>query len=88
VKDKIKELATNSKNKHIRDLHRTQKSRKGYHPRNNLVKDENGDMLADAINILNRRKNYFSQLLNVHSVSDVGQMEIHTAEPLEHDPSL
>jgi hypothetical protein len=25
------------------------------------VKDENGDMLADSYNILNRWKNYFSQ---------------------------
>jgi hypothetical protein len=43
----------------------------GYQPRNNLVKDENGNMLADSHNILNRWKNYFSQLLNVHIVSDV-----------------
>jgi hypothetical protein len=27
-------------------------------------------------------KNYFSQLLNVHSVSDVRHVEMHTAEPL------
>jgi hypothetical protein len=40
-------------------------------PRSNLVKDENGDLLADSHNILNRWKNYFSQLLNVHRVSDV-----------------
>jgi hypothetical protein len=46
------------------------------------VKDENGDMLADSHNILNRWKNYFSQLLNVHNVSDVRQIEVHTAEPL------
>jgi hypothetical protein len=46
-----------------------------------LVKDENGDLLADSHNILNRWKNYFSQLLSIHSVSDVRQMEIHTAEP-------
>jgi hypothetical protein len=30
---------------------------------------------------LNRWKNYFSQLLNVHRVSDVRQIEIHTSEP-------
>jgi hypothetical protein len=46
------------------------------------VKDENGDLLADSHNILNRWKNYFSQLLNVHNVSDVRQIEIHMAEPL------
>jgi hypothetical protein len=40
------------------------------------VKDENGDLLADAHNILNRWKNYFPQLLNVHRVSDVRQIEI------------
>jgi hypothetical protein len=49
------------------------------------VKDENGDLLADS-HILNRWKNY-SQLLTVHRVSDVRQVEIHTAEPLVPDPS-
>jgi hypothetical protein len=49
------------------------------------VKDENGDLLADSYNILNRWKNY-SQLLNVHNVSDVRQIE-HTAEPLVPGPS-
>jgi hypothetical protein len=51
------------------------------------VKDENGDLLADSHNILNTRKNYFSQLLNLHRFSDVRQIEIHTAEPLVPDPS-
>jgi hypothetical protein len=70
-KDKINELATNSKNKNIRDQ-----------PRNNLAKD--GNFLADSHSILNRWKNYFSQLLNVHNV---GQIEVHTAEPLVPGPS-
>jgi hypothetical protein len=56
--------------------------KRGYQLRNNLVKDENGDLLADLHNILNRRKNYFSRLLNVHNISDVRQIEVHTAEPL------
>jgi hypothetical protein len=42
----------------------------------------NSDLLADSHNILNRWKNYFSQLLNVHNVSDVRQIEVYTAEPL------
>jgi hypothetical protein len=46
------------------------------------VKDENGDLLADSENILNRWKNDFSHLLNVHNVSDVRQIEVHTTEPL------
>jgi hypothetical protein len=53
----------------------------------NLVKDKNGDLLADSHNILNRWKNYFSQLLNVHNVSAVRQIEVHTAEPLVPGPS-
>jgi hypothetical protein len=51
------------------------------------VKDENGDLLADSHNILNRRKNYFSQLLNVHNVNDVRLIEVYMAEPLVPDPS-
>jgi hypothetical protein len=32
-------------------------------------------------------KNYFSQLFNVHDVSDVRQIEVHMAEPLVPGPS-
>jgi hypothetical protein len=76
LKDKIDELAVNSKNKNIRDLYRGLNDFKwGHQPRSNLVMDENGDLLAD----------YLSQLLNVYRVSDVRQREIHTAEPLVPD---
>jgi hypothetical protein len=51
------------------------------------VKDENGDLLADPQNILNRWKNYFSQFLNVHNVSDVRQIKVLMAEPLVPGPS-
>jgi hypothetical protein len=44
----------------------------------NLVNDENGDLFADSLNILNRWKNYFCQLLNVHGVTSVRQNEIYT----------
>jgi hypothetical protein len=52
-----------------------------------MVKEENGDLLADSHSILNRWKNYFCRLLNVHGVNDVRQTEIHTAEPLVPEPS-
>jgi hypothetical protein len=52
------------------------------------MKDENGDLLVDYHNILNRWKSYFSQLLNVHSVNDIRQIEIHTAQPLVPASSL
>jgi hypothetical protein len=45
------------------------------------MKEDNGDLLADSHSILNRWKNYFSQVWNVHRVSDVKQIEIHTADP-------
>jgi hypothetical protein len=46
LKDKINELAMNSKNKNIRDLYeRINEFKRGYRRRNNLVKDENGDCL-------------------------------------------
>jgi hypothetical protein len=51
-KDSINELATNSKNKNIRDQYRRRNSlKKGYRPRSHLVKDENGDLLVDSHNI-------------------------------------
>jgi hypothetical protein len=88
LKDKINELATNSKNKNVRDLCRgINYFKRGYQPRYGLIKDKNGDMLADSHNILNRWKNYFFQLLNMRNVSDVRQIQVHTTEPLVPGPS-
>jgi hypothetical protein len=78
MKDKMNELAINSMNKNIEHLYKgINEFKMGCQPRNNLLKDENGDLLADSHNILNRWKNYFSQLLNVNNVSDVRQTEVH-----------
>jgi hypothetical protein len=74
--------------KNIRDLYRGINGfKRGYQRRNNLVKDENGDLLADSHNILNRWRNYFAELLNVHNGSDVRQIDVHIAEPLVPGPS-
>jgi hypothetical protein len=55
LKDKINELTTNSKNKNIRDLYRGMNEfKRGYQPRNNLVKDENCGLPTDSQNILSR----------------------------------
>ena len=61
--------------------------KKGYQPRRNIVKDEKSDLVADSQGYVARWTNYFSQLFNVHGVKDVGQAEIHTAEPLVPEPS-
>jgi hypothetical protein len=59
LKHKINKLATHSKNKIIRNLYtEIIEFKKGYQPSTNLVKDENGGLLADSHNILNRWKNY------------------------------
>jgi len=39
------------------------------------VTDENANLLADSHNILNRCRNYFYQLLNVHGFNNVRQTE-------------
>ena len=70
------------------DLYRgTNDMKKGYQPRTSIVKDEKGDLIADSHSIMARWRNYFSQILNVHGVSDVRQAEIHTAELLVPEPS-
>jgi hypothetical protein len=89
LKNKINELETNSKNKNIRDLCRgINELKKGYQPRTNTVKEENGDLLADSHSILNRWKNYFCRLLNIRVVKDVRQTEIHTAEPISSEGEI
>jgi hypothetical protein len=58
LKDKINELAMDSKNKKIRDMCRgINECKRGYQPRSNLMKDQNGDLLADPHIVLNRWKN-------------------------------
>jgi hypothetical protein len=90
LKGKINELEINNKNKNIRDLYRgINEFKKGYKPSISIIKDENGNLLADPQNILNKWKIFFNQVLNVHGVHDVKQMDIHTAEPLVvPEPSL
>jgi hypothetical protein len=73
MKEKINELATNHKNKNVRDQYRRRNEFKtGLQPRSNLVKYKNGDLLTDSHNILNRWRKLFSRLLNVRNVSDIG----------------
>jgi hypothetical protein len=55
LKGNSNKLATNSKCKNIRDLYRgINEFMRFFQPRNNIVKVENGDLLADSHNILNR----------------------------------
>jgi hypothetical protein len=85
---KFEELETNSKIKHIRDLYRgISDFKKGYEPKNNRVKDEKSNFVADSHSILARWRKPFSQLLNVNEVNKVRQTEIHAAEPLLPEPS-
>jgi hypothetical protein len=44
-------------------------------------------MFRDFHSILASWRNHFSQLLNIHTINDVRQTEIHTAKPLVPKPS-
>jgi hypothetical protein len=88
AKVKIDEIGTISKIKNIRHLCRgISDFKRGYQPRINIVKVENGYLVTDSHNILGRWKNHFSQSLNVHGVNDNGQTEIQAAESLVPDSS-
>jgi hypothetical protein len=52
-----------------------------------VLKGERGDLVAVPHRILNRWKNYFCQLLNVHRAGGVRQTEMHTTEPFVPEPS-
>jgi hypothetical protein len=72
-KTKIDELENSSKIKNIRYLYRgINDFQKGYRPRTDIVKDENGDLVADSV----RRRIHFSQLFNVHGVNDIRRIDI------------
>jgi hypothetical protein len=88
LKGKINELETNNKNRNIRNLYGgINEFKKGYQPRIHIIKDENGNLLADPQNVLNKWEIFFNQVLNVHGVHDVRQKDIQTAEPLVPESS-
>jgi hypothetical protein len=62
--------------------------KKGCQSRINIIRDENGNLLADPQNVLNRWNNFFNQVLNIHGFHDVRQRGIRTAEPLVPEPNL
>jgi len=56
------------------ELHRRiNEFREAYQLRTDLVKDENDDLFEDSYGILNRWKNYFCQILNLHGVKMLGR---------------
>jgi hypothetical protein len=60
LKGKINELETNNKKKNIRDLYRgINEFEKAYQPRINIIKGENGNLLANPQSVLNRWKKKF-----------------------------
>ena len=63
MKAKIDELETNINITNIRDLYRDITDfKKGYQPRTNIVKDEEGDLVTDSHSILARLRNHFSHI--------------------------
>jgi hypothetical protein len=67
LKGKINELETNNKNKNNRNLYRgTNEFKKGYKPRINIIKGENGNLIADLHGVLN---NYLLTYLLTYSLT-------------------
>jgi len=60
---------------------------KGYQPRTSIVRDEKHNLVSDPHSILARWSNHFSQLFNIHGVSDFRATEIHTAVLLVPEPN-
>jgi hypothetical protein len=77
LKDKISKLETNKKHKSIRNLYRgINEFKRDCKPEiNTIIKDEYSNLLGDQQSVLIRWKNFFNQVLNVHGVHDVRQMD-------------
>jgi hypothetical protein len=89
LKDKINEFLSNKKNKNISDLYRgINEIKTGYQPRNNFVKVEKGDLLADPHKIVNRLMDYFCRLLNIPRGGGIRQPEMQTAEPFVSESNI
>ena len=58
-----------------------------YQVRTNIVKDEEGDLVTDIYSILSKWRNNLSQLLSVHEVKVIRQLEVQTAEPRVPEPT-
>jgi hypothetical protein len=70
----FEELETNSEIKNIWYLYGVINDfKKGYQPRNNIVKDDKVYLVADSHRTLARWSYCFCQLLNVHGVNGVRQ---------------
>ena len=89
LREKINDLEMNAKNRNIRELYQGIRiERKGFQARTNIIRNGNGDMIADSRSILDRWKNYFDQLLNVHAEQDIEDDDLQTAEILVTEPSV
>lgn len=89
-KNRVLDIVDNNNKNNMRELYAGINSiRKGYQSQTTLIKDKNGNLLADEAGILMRWKNYFDELLNVHA-NDRNRIEseIHTAEPEITEPTI
>jgi hypothetical protein len=73
LKSKLTDLKVKKK---IRDWCRGNSDlKKGYHPRNNIVQDEKGDLVAVSHSVLVGWRKRFSQLFVVYLLSDFRQQK-------------
>jgi hypothetical protein len=68
----VSKRARQNRTKPLEVCTETNESKEGYQPRINIIKNENGNLLADPQSVLNRWKIFFNQLLNLHGVHEIG----------------
>ncbi|XP_033231545.1 craniofacial development protein 2-like, partial [Belonocnema kinseyi] len=89
-KNEILAIENHKKQNNTREMYRGINSiRKGFQSRTDVIRDENGNLVADATEGLNLWKNYFDKLLNVREApaENNDYDDIHTAELQVDEPS-
>ena len=82
MKAKVSKLEESSKNKNIREIYKgINEFKKGYQPRNYVIKKHDGRIEADRTSILNIWEKLFSNLLKVNQSTSYEGSEVYTAEP-------
>ena len=85
----MKNIESNSRENNPREIYKGINSiQKGFQSRSQLMKDENGNIIAVESELIDRWEKFFSELLNVSSDPTEAESDIHTAEIDVEKPSF
>ena len=86
---KVNKLEKNGKRQNVREMYKViNEFKKGYQPHIYVIKKDDFTIVADKSSILNRWKQFYKNLLNVHQSSFLERSEIYTAGPDIPEPCL